>query len=75
MALRRGFGEAGRPQRKFPDMDDRELIGALNDVEDGLRERELEFVDDMGRAMGKDLTLNLTVNQRRWAEDIWERVR
>jgi len=71
MPLRRGWGEGNR---RFPNMADEDLIGALCDVEWGLRDREVEFIDDVARQMESGTIRGLTPDQRQWAEDIWERV-
>lgn len=68
--LRRGFGKEAQ---RFG-MNDRELIDALCDVEDGLRSGELRFIDDVGKQMSKGIISGLSPDQRKWAEDIWERV-
>jgi hypothetical protein len=65
----------------FENMDDAELMDALSDVEEGLREKELDFVEDNCRRLaglrddGREHAFRLSVKQRAWAEDIWERVR
>ncbi len=74
MALRRGWGKESRGLR-FPDMTDKDIIEALCDVESGLRDSEMNFVDDVARQMEQHTIHGLTPDQRRWAEDIWERVK
>lgn len=72
MALRRGWGET--TGRRYPETGDKELIDALCNVEEGLRDREVEFIDDVAKQMARGLIRALTPDQRRWAEDIWSRV-
>lgn len=61
-------------------MTDEELIDALCDVERGLLDHELVFVDEQGRRLqqmrsgGRERHFRLSEKQRRWALDIWERV-
>lgn len=55
------------------DMSDAELVEALSDIEEGLWDRELEFVDDMGRQLALEggAKFSMSPRQRAWAEDIW----
>jgi len=53
------------------DMPDQELVDALCDIEEGLSEWEVEFVDSLSKWM--DDVGELTGPQRRKAEQIWSK--
>lgn len=57
-------------------MTDAELIQRIDDAKGDLREREVEFIADQVDRLGRvgDLRFKLSKKQRRWAEDILERV-
>ena len=52
------------------EMDDKELIEALCDIEEGLSPWEVEFVDSLHKWL--KIHPKLTARQRRKAEEIWE---
>jgi len=73
MALRRGWGKESRGL-KYPETSDVELIQALCEFDSGLRPREVDFIDEQGRKIDAGVFRGLSEKQRRWAEDILERV-
>lgn len=52
------------------DMEDAELVEALNDIEAGLSGWEMNFVDDLYKWLQEHE--GLTVKQRAKAEQVWE---
>lgn len=53
--------------------DDRDLIRSLCDLEEGLSEWEVEFVDDIAQRMKADPGMTLTLKQRAKATEIANR--
>lgn len=52
------------------DLTDAELMADLCEIEEGLSEWEVEFVDDVSKRLER--SGSLTDGQRRKAEEIWE---
>ena len=51
-------------------MDDREIVDALCDIEDGMSEWEVDFVDSLDKQLRSGSTLS--PKQRAKADQIWE---